>query len=407
MPPETLPCGQIDAPAKGQGTRWPALALGFRPFYLAASAFAALAVPLWIGQYFGYLAVDGYLQGAAWHAHEMIFGFAAAVVTGFLFTAVRQWTGMATPTGGLLGVFVLLWAVGRVLAVTGPAVPAAVVDGLFLPAVAAAIVVPILRSRNYRNLFVVAVIGVLAVANILFHLNAWGRVGAALDRYAVVLSFDVLTVLMAVVGGRVIPLFIGNAVGGSRPRRVPLVEVGALGSLVLILALDAVAPWAPVGSAWLAVIAAIAAAFHAVRLWLWDPLAARRQPLLWMLPVAYAWIPIALALRAAAAASDAVPVVLSEHALGIGAMSGLMLAMMSRSALGHTGRALRAGWIETTAFLLVQLSALLRMGSTFIWPELVEAWLSLSALCWSAAFLVFFVGYWPILTRPRVDGRAG
>ena len=407
MPPETVPCAGADIPAMGRRTRWPVLALGLRPFYLAASGFAALAVPLWIGQFLGLLSFDGYLQGAGWHTHEMIFGFAAAVITGFLFTAVRQWTGRATPAGGLLGAFVILWAAGRILTVTGPAVPAAIIDGLFLPAVAIAVAVPILRSRNFRNLFAVAVIGVLAAANLSFHLDALGVAGPALDRYAVVLSFDVLTILMAVVGGRVIPLFIGNAVAAARPRRFRTVEIGALGLLAVIFVLDAMGPWVSAGPKWAAAAAGAAAAIHAARLWLWDPLAARRQPLLWMLPVAYAWIPVALTLRAAAGVNDAIPAALSDHALGVGAMSGLMLAMMSRSALGHTGRALRAGWAETAAFVLIQLSAFLRLCSAVIWPELYTAFLLLAAFCWSAAFCLFFLRYWPVLTRPRADGRAG
>ena len=146
---------------------------------------------------------------------------------------------------------------------------------------------------------------------------------------------------------------------------------------------------------------------HAARLWLWDPLATRRDPLLWCLPLAYAWLPVALALRAAAAATDTLAPALDQHALGVGAMGGLMLAMMTRSALGHTGRALQAGVAETAGYLLILCAALLRVVCPLVVPAHGAAALALSSICWSAAFLVFFVRYWPILTRPRPDRRSG
>ena len=395
-------------------------ALGFRPFYLAASGFAALAVPLWVAQYHGLFFVDGAVSGAAWHAHEMVFGFATAVLAGFLFTAVRQWTGQPTPAGGVLAALVGLWAAGRILVVVGPAGVAAVVDGAFLPAVAVAVAVPILRSGNRRNLFVVVLVGVLAAANLVFHLDHLGMVRAGLGGQAVRLAFDVLAILMAVIAGRVVPMFTRNAVPAARPRRLPPIEVTALGALFAILAIDALdmagIRWAGVrwvdirwaGSAMvIAALAGIGAVAHAARLWLWDPLATRREPLLWCLPLAYAWLPVALALRAAGAVTDALPPALGEHALGVGAMGGLMLAMMTRSALGHTGRALRAGPAETAAYLLVQAAALLRVVCPLVVPDHGTVALALSSICWSAAFLLFFARYWPILTRPRPDRRSG
>lgn len=390
-------------------------ALGFRPFYLAASGFAVLAVPLWVAQHHGLFFVDGYLSGAAWHGHEMVFGFAAAVLAGFLFTAVRQWTGLATPTGVVLAAMVGLWVAGRVLVVVGPAGVAALVDGAFLPAVALAIAVPILRGGNRRNLFVVVLVGVLAAANLVFHLDHLGLVRAGAGGQAVRLAFDLLAILMAVIAGRVVPLFTRNAVPAARPRRVLPIEIAALATLVAILAVDAVdmigVRWAGIrwagGAVAVAVLAGIGAVAHAARLWLWDPLATRRDPLLWCLPLAYAWLPVALALRAVAAATDTLAPALDQHALGVGAMGGLMLAMMTRSALGHTGRALQAGPAETAGYLLILCAALLRVVCPLVVPAHGAAALALSSICWSAAFLVFFVRYWPVLTRPRPARRSG
>ena len=395
----------------GQAARGrPVFALGFRPFYLAASGFAVLAVPLWVAQYHGLFFVDGSLSGAAWHAHEMVFGFAAAVLAGFLLTAVRQWTGLPTPTGPVLAAMVGLWAAGRVLVVVGPSGLAAVVDVAFLPAVALAIALPILRSGNRRNLFVVALVGVLAAANLVFHLDHLGVVRAGAGGQAIRLAFDVLAILMAVIAGRVVPMFTRNGVPAARPRRMLPIEIAALGTLFAILVIDAIdmagVLWA--GSAVsVAVLAGIGAVAHAARLWLWDPLATRREPLLWSLPLAYAWLPVALALRAGAAATDAVAPALGDHALGIGAMGGLMLAMMTRSALGHTGRALKAGPAETAGYLMIACAALLRVAGSLVVPAHWTAALVASSVCWSAAFLVFFIRYWPILTRPRPDRRSG
>ena len=385
----------------------PAFAIGLRPFYLAAAIFAVAAVPVWVAAHSGLIGLDGYLAGAAWHSHEMVFGFAPAVIAGFLLTAARNWTGLPTPTGAMLAALVLLWAVGRVLVVTGPGIPALIVDGLFLPSVALAVGLPIWKARRHRNLIVVAVVVALSLANLAFHLGWIGIASADAVRFAPQLALDGIAILIAVIAGRVVPMFIANAVPRARPRRVAAIEMAAIGLLVLVLLSDLAALRWPFGDAPLIVILIAAAVVHAVRLVLWAPFATRSEPLLWSLPLAYGWIPVALALRASSMISADVPPALSQHALAVGAMAGLMLAMMSRSALGHTGRALAAGPAETSAFLLIQAAALLRVVPELVWPDTVPATLHLSAVCWSAAFLVWVVRYWPILTRRRADGKPG
>lgn len=389
------------------GTIAPLLRLGFRPFYLAGAVFAALALPLWMLEYTGLLAMDGYLAGLSWHVHEMLFGFAPAVIAGFLFTAVRTWTGRPTPAGGMLAAFVALWIAGRILVVTGPGPAAVAVDVAFLPAVAVAVAVPILNSGNRRNVFVVAVLGLFAVANLCFHLDVLGVAPAGAGDHAVAVALDLLAILMAVIAGRVIPAFTANAVPDAAPRRVVALERAALGLLVAVLAVDGLSPWLDASGAGWGALFAVAAVAHAARLVLWSPWVTRRQPLLWILPLSYAWLPVALALRAAATLTSLVAPVLADHALVVGAMAGLMLAMMTRSALGHTGRALRAGRAEVLAYGLIQGAAVLRVVPPLVAPATGMVPTILSAVCWSAAFALFAVRYLPILSRPRIDGKPG
>lgn len=382
----------------------PLLELGFRPFYLLGALCAALAVPLWMANFLGLIPDGGYLTGATWHSHEMLFGFASAIITGFLFTAVANWSGRRTPHGLLLAGFAALWLLGRVLVFTGPGPLAALVDVSFLPLVALAVAVPLLRSGNRRNLFVIVVLLLLVAANALFHFEQFFPGDSVdLSETAVVLAVDVIVILIAVIAGRIIPIFTANAVPGARPRRVTPIEFLAIFSLVTIMVTDAVAPWYLVDPSLLAVLFGGAALLHGLRLLLWAPWSTRGEPLLWILPLSYAWVPVGLALRAASLISDDVPTLLAIHAMTVGAMGGLMLAMMMRSARGHTGRPLSANRLEVLALILVPLATACRVFPVLIWPEASVLFLTLSAASWSLAFLLFFGLYWRVLTRPRVD----
>lgn len=382
----------------------PLFQLGFRPFYLLGALFAALAVPLWLVSFTGFFPDGGYLTAAAWHSHEMIFGFAAAIIVGFLFTAAANWSGLPTPRGATLAGFAGLWILGRILVFTGPGPLAAVVDLLFLPLAALAVAIPLLRSRCYRNLFTVAVLLLLSITNGLFHLEQLApRPAIDLSDLAVVLAVDVIALLMAVIGGRIIPLFTANALPEARPRRYAFLEFASLSSLLAILLVDAAAPWFTSDDLVMALLAGTAALLHGVRLLLWRPWATRREPLLWILPLSYAWIPIALALRAVSLLTDEILALSALHAMTAGAMGGLMLAMMMRSAKGHTGRALAASRSETLALIMILLAAVSRVFPPLVLPELSILFYGASAAFWSGAFLIFFCCYWSVLTRPRAD----
>ncbi len=374
--------------------------LGFRPFYLLAAAFGALSVALWALQIGGALDAP-YLRGPHWHAHEMVFGFALAVIVGFLFTAGRNWTGQPTPTGMPLALLAALWLAGRVLVATPWGVAAAVVNVAFPLAAAAALVVPFWRARNTRNYFFVALLVALAAAQAVFHAAQLGAV--ALPGFVgIVVALDVVLFILVVMAGRVVPMFTNNAVPGALASRRPWLEKVALGAVLALLATDALA----IGGWPLAVVAFVGAVAHVARWLLWQPWKTLRQPLVWVLHVAYAWIPLHLALRAAAAAGWIAPS-LATHALAVGALGGLVVGMITRTARGHTGRRLVADRSEVACYVLVALAAVVRALVPLLWPTALAASVAWSAALWSAAFGLYALRYWTVLTRPRLDGQPG
>jgi uncharacterized protein involved in response to NO len=373
--------------------------LGFRPFYLLASVFAATSVALWAAQVSGWLP-RAYLQGPLWHGHEMLFGFTLAVVAGFLLTAVRNWTGQPTPEGAPLAALAALWVAGRVLVLTPYAAAAALVNAAFPLALGVAIGVPLWRARNTRNYFFLGLLALMAALIAVLHLALIG-VAAPPPRLALVLGLDVMLFIMAVMGGRVIPMFTNNGVPGTGAERHPLVEKAALGSILLLFCADALA----LPPAAVAAVALAAAAAHGARLALWRGWRTLGAPLVWILHAAYAWIVVHLVLRGAAGLGWAAES-LAVHALTVGAIGGLTLGMMTRTARGHTGRPLRADRWETAMFALVQAAALARVFGAMA-PVAYLASVQLSALLWAAAFALYAVRYWPVLTRTRLDGRPG
>lgn len=378
------------------------LALGFRPFYLLAALLAMLTVPVWVLQYLGVLATTGPIAGMLWHMHEMVFGFAVAVITGFLFTAGRNWTGQPTPTGAALAALAALWLAARVLLVTGPAGVAAVVDAAFLPLVAWALWKPLRAAHNRRNYFFVVLLLALAVLDVVFYLATFGIVPLS-PLWPIRAALYVVVVIVAIMGGRVIPMFTQNAVPGAKVRRSAALDRWAIGTLAAALAADVLGLPDPL----VALAAASAAVLHAVRLAQWDPLATRATPIVWVLHASYAWIPLGLALLAARALTPAVHDVYVLHAFGIGAVGGMIIGMITRTARGHTGRPLVASLPEVFAYALVQAAALVRVVLGLAAPALYGSALLLAAFFWAVAFALYLVVYTPMLMRPRVDGKPG
>jgi uncharacterized protein involved in response to NO len=380
------------------------LNLGFRAFYSLAAVFAIVAMALWLMSFTGMAQFGGYLQGVMWHSHEMVFGFSAAVITGFLFTAVRNWTGRPTPTGAALGSIALLWIAGRVLPVSGAGDLGAVLDVLFLPVVAVAVAVPIFRSANRRNYKIVAIVAAMAILHIVYHQGMGGEAPAWMARSSQFAVIDLITILFAVVSGRVIPAFTRNAVPGSDPVNKQWLEVVAFGSL-LLLAVFAFAGGALTMHTWLpASLVFLAAGAHALRLAYWQPGVTFNNPLLWMMPVAYSWLPVALLLRGLAGLGIVLPGTWI-HALTAGALVSMMVAMMMRSTLGHTGRKLEASRADVIVFLLLQLAAVLRVLAGIVGDY--RSMTELAGAVWMLAFAGFLLRYAPMLLRARVDGKPG
>jgi uncharacterized protein involved in response to NO len=383
-----------------EAPRCAVLALGFRPFYLLAGAFGALSIGLWSVQLSGGLSAAQLLAGSDWHAHEMLFGYTLAVITGFLFTAVRNWTQRPTPTGAPLALLAAVWLGGRVLALTSWREWAMLTDTLFVLGVAASIARPLINAGNYRNFFFVFLVLALGAANLAFYTALLGTAPFSPGQ-ALGIGLDLVLIIIAIVAGRVVPTFTNNAVPGAGACRVRAVELAALGTLLMLLGADLYGQ-----SLLAAVIAATGVLAHGMRLVLWAPLRTRRNPLLWILHASYGWIVVHLALRAAAAFEWIAPG-LATHALTIGVIGGMTLGMMTRTALGHTGRPLAAGRAEATCYALIQLAAAARVFLPIAWPALYLTATLISGVLWSLAFAIFTAAYWPILTRPRVDGRAG
>ncbi|MBL8381524.1 MAG: NnrS family protein [Burkholderiales bacterium] len=374
--------------------------LGFRPFYLGAGLFAAASVLLWTAQHAGWIR-HAYLDGALWHAHEMLFGFTLAVVVGFLFTAGHNWSGRPTPTGPLLAALAALWLAARILVLTPWGWAAAAANTAFPVACAIALAVPLVAAGNRRNYFFIALLGALGAASAGVHLAHLGVLSLP-PWLGIQLALDLVLFIMAVMTGRVMPMFTNNGVPGAGAERHDALEKLALAAVLALLAADLLR----LDGEPLAVAAIVAAGAHALRWALWRPWRTLGKPIVWVLHAATLWIPIHLALRAGAALGIA-PANLAAHALAIGAIGGLTIGMMTRTARGHTGRVLAADAAEVTCYLLVQAAALVRVGVPLVAPGAYLASVQVSGLLWSAGFALFALRYWPILTRPRVDGRPG
>ena len=389
------------APWQGGHAVWQ---LGFRPFYLLAAVFAAIAIPLWLASYAG-LPTGGLHVGLGWHMHEMVFGFALAVVVGFLYTAGRNWTGLPTPHGAPLMALVALWLAGRAAMLCGPGLLPALVDWLFLPLAAWPLYQVLRRSGNTRNLFLVGLLALLALANGLFHAAVLGWLPLSLF-LPVQAAIFIIVLIESVIGARVIPMFTRNGAPNIDPNRTPVASPKRALVAVACMAAAAIA-WLAGAPAWLTAPLALAASgVSLANLLAWQPQRTVRVPLLWILHLSYAWIGIGFALLAAASLG-LLPASAALHALTVGSMAGLIIGMMTRTTLGHTGRALKGGRAEAAMYWLIQLGALARLLAAVGPASLSMPLLLAAGVCWSLAFGLYACVYAPYLWRARVDGREG
>jgi uncharacterized protein involved in response to NO len=396
------PPGKTETPTP---SGWPVLRLGFRPFYLGAAAFAVLAIPLWVALFLGQWQLTMALPPLLWHAHEMLFGFAIAVILGFLLTAVKAWTGLATPRGASLGALALLWLAARLAAVTGPYALYAVLDLALLPLVAVVLTRLLLQARNRRNLPLAGLLMLLALANGIFHLGLIGAVEIAplTPLYA---ALSLIVMIECAIAGRVIPAFTMSATPGLKLKVRPSVERTALALTALALLLWVLAPAAAPWRTGSGLALSLAAVAHMLRLLQWRPMITRHRPILWILHLAYAWIPLGLALLAAAQFGWT-GATAGVHALAIGATAGLIIGMLTRTARGHTGRPLQVSRPEIVAYVLVMVAAVVRVFLPLAVPQWLPMALVIAATAWSLAFAIYLFIYAPWLLKTRLDGKDG
>lgn len=394
---------QVEEPRPRVSQRLALWDLGFRPFYILAALLAMLSVPLWALQFSGLLSSG--LRGAAWHAHEMVFGYALAVIIGFLFTAGRNWSGRPTPTGRPLMALALLWIAARVAVLTPYAWPALLLNVAVPWAAAWGLWRALSSGGNKRNYFFVGLLAAMGVAAGVLHLNLIGsvRLPAPLEAgLGLPLALDIVLFMIAVMTGRVLPMFSNNGVPGMAARRDDRIERLALGSVLVLALLDVLG----VKGAPMAAALAVTLLVHAWRFALWQPWKSLTNPLVWVLHAAYAWLLIHLALRASAELGW-LPAGAATHALTVGLIGLITLGMITRTALGHTGQPLRAGRIEIAAYCAMLGAAAVRVFLPLLAPAALMTAVQVSAALWSLAFALYLWRYTPLLMRPRADGQPG
>ncbi len=382
--------------------RGPAVfSVGLRPFFLFSAVWSAIAAPLWL-----YAFLSGGPVGLSWHVHEMLFGYTGGVVVGFLLTAVPNWTGRLPVVGTPLALLFGLWLAGRaaMLAMAlnadlAGAVWPLVMDALFLFAMVFVVWREVLAGQNWRNVPVAVMVTVFALANAGFHLEAEAGGVATLSTR---LGLAVVTLLIAVIGGRVTPSFTRNwqaRRGGPLPAAVGRFDVVTLAVTAAGLIAWSIAPAHPaVGAMLLA-----AGGLNLVRLIRWRGDATLAEPLVWILHLGYLWLSAGLVLTGmSVAAPGLVPPSAGVHALTAGAVGVMTLAVMTRASRGHTGRPLTAGKLEVLIYVLINAAALTRVAGGLA-PTAYQPLLIVSAGLWSAAFLAFAIGYGPMLLSPRPD----
>lgn len=384
------------------------LSAGFRPFFLLAAAWAAAAVPMWLMLYTGAAGIPAAMPAAIWHAHEMVFGYAAATVAGFMLTAIPNWTGRMPLQGGPLASLALIWAVGRFAMLSSGwigAMGVAILDLAFPLVFLVVVAREIAAGRNWRNLPMVLALAVLLLANALVHLEPLGI--AATAELGNRLGIATLLLLISFVGGRIVPSFTRNWLVKQRPEIPAPATHDALDRAVLAATAMASAFWAVAPEAtlshWAELIAGVAQCSRLAR---WRGGATLREPLVWALHLGYGWLALGFLLLAVNGFASLMPQTAALHALTVGAIGTMTLAVMTRASLGHTGRSLAAGPITTTIYMLITLAAILRLVAP-LGGEFYVSVLTSAGAAWSGAFALFVIAYVRPLSTPRLKGEGG
>lgn len=384
------------------------LSFPFRLFFLLTGIYGAIIIPVWLGLFLAGWSLPVGPMPMQWHSHEVLYGLVPAAIAGFVLTAVCNWTGAAPLQGSKLLILGLVWLAGRVVIWNASYLPnllVAVVDLLFLPALAAYLFVVLQRHGNKRNLILVAVIGLLFVGNLCMHMG-YAEGSLLLLRTGKIIALDVIALIMVIIAGRIIPAFTTNWLRLNKPdssgaKTSSPIEYLALTSTLLMLPADLFIKSPEIAGA----ITLTAFLSNAIRLAGWAGWKTLPEPLLWILHLGYSWLVLALLLKAMSAFG--LPTASAwQHALGTGAMTTLILGVMTRVVLGHTGRPLKLPRFATLIYAAISFAAVFRLLTALSVVD-YQPGLVIAGITWTLAFALFVLIYWPLLSQPRVDGRPG
>lgn len=387
----------------------PLLRLGFRPFFLAGALFSIIAITLWLLMYRGTVNFMPLGGGYWWHIHEMVFGFSCAIIAGFLLTAVQNWTGLRGVQGNVLASLFLLWLVGRVCLLFPNVLGATIstmVDIAFLPCVAFVLAKPIWAIKQYHNLFFVPLLIIFTLANIQMHASIYYP-NLVLMQYAGYAGVMLITLLISVMTGRVTPMFTANGTQTAKVIALPILDKLANGSLALVTILLLLHPFIGINNFYIGLILIFAGVFQTIRWLRWRPWITFSVPLLWSLHVSIKAMAFGLILLGLSYFITEIPTNHVWHLLTIGGIGGVILAMISRVSLGHTGRSLQAPKLMPLAFITIVFASVLRTFGPWLLPEKTLLFIDISGFFWIVSFSLFVIIYGPMLLKARLDGRPG
>lgn len=390
-----------------EGDVAPFLSAGFRPFFLLSALWAAVILPVTLAYMMGSGGQPARFSPLIWHAHEMAFGFGDGVVAGFLLTAIPNWTGRMPLQGAPLGGLVALWLLGRLALLASASLPAAVVAAadLSFPAVFLAVVArEIIRGRNWRNAPLLVALALLLFGNLLIHLESMGV--AVSGEFGARMGIATLAMLVALIGGRITPSFTRNWLEKTLPGAAAPAPFGKTDTFALASTAVALAAWIAFPDHWLTgTLQIVAGGALFLRLFRWQGGHTTSEPLLFVLHLGYGWLAFGLLLMGANGLLAVAPPTAPLHAITVGAIGTMTLAVMTRATRGHTGRPLAADWPTVFIYAAITLAALIRLGAPLAGNHYPQA-LSLSGALWSAAYGAFTLTYFGMLTGPRARAEA-
>ncbi len=378
----------------------PFLGRGFRPFFFFGALYSVISLALWGGFYAGYVVPPYFLLDAvSWHAHEMIYGFSMAIVAGFLLTAVANWTGGAPARQVHLAGLCLLWLLGRVVMHFDFGLPAwaiIAVESAFIPALALSLAIPLIRSWNKRNFIFLTLLSVLFGCDLWFLLT--------INMAALHVALMMVLIMISLIGGRIIPAFTVAALRrkGIEAYQTPQMkmDMAALASLVAVALCLVLAKDTPI----LGIAAGVSCLIHGLRMRHYHTLKTFDDPLVWILHAGYGWLIVGLGLLVLTGFGVLeIPAVI--HALTAGSIGSMILGMICRVTLGHTGRELKVGALTTLSFFAIQATAIARVFGPIFMPDHMNEWIIGSAALWSLCFAAYLWVYTPMLFSARPDGR--